>query len=64
MAQGHINYANGEDVGDMDVAADATGSIESLRLIVAASVTRDEAAEGLERIRTAILDGRLAWPLA
>ncbi len=62
----HINYVKGEEPQALDVATDTTSmSTQDVRVIFNdTGLTRDEAAEALERIRMAILDGRRAWPLA
>ncbi len=66
MAKGHMNWGEGEDVSAIDQASDATslGAGHDIRVIIDdTNLTRDEAAEGLERIRLKLLDGQTAWPL-
>ncbi len=67
MAKGHMNWGEGEDVNVIDQASDATalGAGHDIRVIIDdTNLTRHEAAEGLERIRLKLLDGRTAYPLA
>lgn len=65
MSQTQINVVKGEGPDDFDVTTDATSlSTVSCRCIFADGITRDEAARMLDDVRTAILDGRRAWPLA
>ena len=67
MAKGHMNWGEGEEVNVIDQTSDATslGSGHDIRVIIDdTNLTRDEAAEGLERIRLKLLDGQTDWPLA
>lgn len=67
MAKGHMNWGLGEEPNAIDQASDSTslGSGHDIRVIIDdTNITRDEAAEALLRIRTKLLDGRTAWPLA
>ena len=67
MAKGHMNWGEGEEVNVIDQTSDETalGSGHDIRVIIDdTNLTRDEAAEGLERIRLKLLDGQTSWPLA
>ncbi len=67
MAKGHLNWGEGEEVNVIDQASDANalGAGHDIRFIIDdTNLTRDEAAEGLERIRLKLLDGRTTYPLA
>lgn len=64
MAQAHINAAEGEDPSDYDVASDATGSIETIRVIIANGVDRHVAANLLRDIAREVEDGDRDWPFA
>ena len=66
MAQGHINYAKGEEKGSFDTASDATslGSHDIPVIVDDTNLTRDEAAQALRDMADQLQDGRQAYPLA